>query len=499
METVRAHLPSVKAVNTQSALAASLLAQSHRELSAGHFDAATALAMEAVGQYVELTMISPRIFNEDTVKAFRHLSSCHSGSGDLLAAVNTVDAAIYACRSMANQDWPNGAAHRATFTSERAGLLRALGKLADAADAATEAVSLAREVVVARPGLFQAQLATFLSEQAKCLSALGRADDAIAAGGEALIIRRSMANEGTGGPEGTAVPMAMALVDLTSLLGKAGRAPEAARVSEEAVALFRAQMAKDPPFGAALSFALVNQAKVLEALAQVDDALGALAEAISLFEPRAEANPTFYRPHLARALDDQSRLLAQLGRPEEALGSITKSVIIRRQLVSASPETFTVELCRALFNQCCRLEDVGQLSEASVALDEGLGIARQHAGALPMAARDAAMHLIKRAEIAERLAQPEQALTAIDEAIGILRPLAHEQQVGAGFHLVIALNNKIGLLGRLGRREEARAVLEEANAVYTCLSPNGVPCSPELAKLSDALARQGESLTEGTF
>jgi tetratricopeptide (TPR) repeat protein len=498
METVRAHLPSVKAVNTQSAQAASLLAQSHGELSAGHFDAAIALATKAVGQYVELAMISPRIFNEDTVKAFRHLSSCQSESGDLLAAVNTVDSAIYSCRSMANQDWPNGAAHRASFTGKRAGLLRALGSLAEAADAATEAVDLAREVVVALPGLYQAQLATLLSEQAKCLSALGRADDAIAAGGEALIIRRSMANEGTGGPEGTAMPMAMALVDLTSLLTKAGRTPEAARVSEEAVVLFRAQVAKDHRFGAALSFALVNRGKVLEALEQVDDALGALAEAISLFEPLAEANQTFFRPHLARALDDQSRLLARLGRPEEALGSITKSVIFRRQLVSASPEAFTVELCRALFNQSCRLEDLGRLSEALVALDEGLDIARRHAPALPMAARDAALHLIKKAEIADRLAQPEEALTALDEAIGILRPLAHDQP-GAGFHLVVALNNKISLLSRLGRREEARTVLEEANVVCTWLSPPGEPCSPELVKLSDVLARQGESLTEGTL
>jgi tetratricopeptide (TPR) repeat protein len=84
------------------------------------------------------------------------------------------------------------------------------------------------------------------------------------------------------------------------------------------------------------------------------------------------------------------------------------------------------------------------------------------------------------------LGRREEALAAIDEAVGLRRALAASRPDAFTPTLANSVNNRSRRLAELGRREEALAVIDEAITLYRALA------AARPAAYGDGLARARE-------
>jgi tetratricopeptide (TPR) repeat protein len=140
-------------------------------------------------------------------------------------------------------------------------------------------------------------------------------------------------------------------------------------------------------------------------------------EAAMILDELVKANPALYLSQLAITLANLGRVCGRLGKKIEALACHRRSLKIRRQLVDERPDLFLPHLASALTD----------LAGSEVALDQN----------------DAALH-----SISEAVAVFKDLATRFPE-----RNILHQQRAQAYLEL-------IPLLERLGKTEQARALLE---------------------------------------
>ncbi len=124
-----------------------------------------------------------------------------------------------------------GTAQRAAWLVTSSSLLSALGRREEAPAAIEEAVTIRRELAVARPDAFRPDLAGSLNNQSAFLSDLGRREEALAAIEEAVTIRRELA---VARPDAFRPDLAASLNNLVDALEAVGQAAEANSVRTEA-------------------------------------------------------------------------------------------------------------------------------------------------------------------------------------------------------------------------------------------------------------------------
>ncbi len=143
-----------------------------------------------------------------------------------------------------------------------------------------------------------------------------------------------------------------------------------------------------------------------------------------------------------------------------------------------------------------RLDELGQREQALKAIEEAIGIYRPLADDLR---RKLASSLNSRSRGLGDLGQREQALAVIKEAVDICRPLAAEHPDALLPELADVLHTQSHRLAELGQREEALTVIEEAVRIYRPLaaarpSDLAISLSSQSMWLAE-LGRREEALT----
>ena len=137
-----------------------------------------------------------------------------------------------------------------------------------------------------------------------------------------------------------------------------------------------------------------------------------------------------------------------------------RSLLVRAR---GNPETAGESLAERLLRFSFRVSDVDDREEALSAIEEAVGIYRSLAGARPDAFEpDLAMSLNNLSGCHAALGRREEALSAIEEAVRIRRRLAEARPDAFEPDLAASLNNLSGRHAELGRREEALSAIEEA-------------------------------------
>jgi tetratricopeptide (TPR) repeat protein len=159
-----------------------------------------------------------------------------------------------------------------------------------------------------------------LNNHSAVLRRLGRVAEAAEAAGRSVDVRRRLAQDGI--PNSVAL-LANSLNTHAEQLGHLGEAERAVRLAEEARDLYVAL----PPPGAISKFVRANQETLGRVLAQAgrpDEALEAATQAVAIGR-RAAAEAPGELPELARCLGSLADRLAEIGRADEAEAARTEA------------------------------------------------------------------------------------------------------------------------------------------------------------------------------
>ena len=216
---------------------------------------------------------------------------------------------------------------------------------------------------------------------------------------------------------------------------------------------------------------LNNQSACLADLGRREEALAAIEEAVGIYRQLAQARPDAFLPDLAMSLNNQSDLP---GRPGAAGGGAGRDRGGRRHLPPArrGPPRRVPPRPRHVAEQPVASPGrPGRREEALAAVEEAVGIYRQLAQARPDAfLPDLAMSLNNQSICLGDLGRREEALAAIEEAVAIRRQLAQARPDAFLPDLATSLHNLANVLSMLNRDEEASAIREEANAAIGALA-----------------------------
>ena len=192
---------------------------------------------------------------------------------------------------------------------------------------------------------------------------------------------------------------------------------------------------------------------------------------------RATTEPRQLFP-VANALPPQSLMLGPF-----KVELTSRLVVLLRPLAERDPDAFLPILATALNNQSNGLAALGRREQALEAIEEAVGVYRELAQGRPDAfLRELAGALNNQSNGLAALGRREQALAAIKEALSIRRQLAQERPDAFLPDLAEALNNQSLRLAEVGRRKKALAANQEALSIHRQLAqtrPNAF--LPELA------------------
>ncbi|MEV6976621.1 tetratricopeptide repeat protein [Kitasatospora sp. NPDC093806] len=326
------------------------------------------------------------------------------------------------------------------------------------------------------------QLALVLGNMGMQLDRLGRTEDGLAAVGEAVELWARLAAGGAGdaAPAGAGAgeyvgESAGALQNLSVLLTRLGRLPEAIEAAERAVRSRRAQATAaatgpgdtpDDHHLALLIGALGHRCAVLSTAGRHRDALADSGEVVRVYGELAAAHPDTYTHHLAAAVANHSGLLRRWGRAEEAAAAAAEAVRLFRGLARVNPAEFEPRLAHALNLLGARLSHTAPAAASLAASEEAVALLTRLAEANPAAYEaslaDALHNLNGRLQRAGRF---EEAVTAGRAAERIHRRLAAANPGAHGSDLSATLSSLCDALIRLGRHPEALAATYDALAV----------------------------------
>jgi hypothetical protein len=267
----------------------------------------------------------------------------------------------------------------------------------------------------------------------------------------------------------------------------------AAVISEQAVIYLRqGAMSKPavPELGADLAAALNNYALRLHDLGQVEAALGAVEEAVTILRGLEKTAALDVLPDLARAMINRSACLTSLGRREEAVGTGSEAVSMLRGLAADHPEVFQEELGRALLNQADQLSGLARREAALGAAAEAVKIFGELASTRPEKFQpDFAAALSGESKHLYLVNRYDQSLVAANKAITRYRALASSSWDRHGAGLALALTRRANCLESLNRGDEALTSASESVSMYRRLAA----LQPEAFRPFLALALHNQS------
>lgn len=299
------------------------------------------------------------------------------------------------------------------------------GRFAEALPPAEELIAVLRDVANTTeeswpwPGL-----GTILSDKARILRGLGRGEDAIGCANEALRIWLTLAAH---------EPLylrhlAASLVILSQALNDGGRTDEAAEASRQAVRQIRGLLPADPArFIPDLAQCLNDLGMFESKIGNADAAVAAAEEAVNLYRELHTKDVSLYRPLLAGSLNNLGAALRKAGRFDASLAAMEESVGFYRQVLAFKPEAAQAYIGPALANRGLVFRDLGRRPEALASLHEAVVVGRSIAQRDPTRKADLAESLRALAELHDDAGHAKKALDAVDEAIRIWMELSETE------------------------------------------------------------------------
>jgi len=200
------------------------------------------------------------------------------------------------------------------------------------------------------------------------------------------------------------------------------------------------------------------------------DALSATQEAIAIHRRLARADPAAQEPMLANSLGNLGIDLWTLGRSGEALDAMTEAVTLYRRRAAAEPDAYEEDLAAELNNLAGSLVALERYADALAPATEAIAIFRQRATSDSRMLNELGSCLRNLAIIQNGLGQPEEALSAAQEAVENYRRLALIQPETYQVELADSLRSLGNRLSKLQQYDQALLAAEEGVMIFRRLA-----------------------------
>jgi len=254
-------------------------------------------------------------------------------------------------------------AERATWWNWHAVGLAEVGRRVEALAVSEEAVRLRRELADADRDAYLPDLAMSVNNHAVRLAEVGRRVEALAASEEAVTLYRDLAEANR---DAYLPDLATSVNNHANRLAQAGWRVEALAASEEAVRLRRELVeANRGTYLPDLAMSVNNHAVGLAEVGRRVEALAASEEAVTLSRELAEVNRDAYLPDLANSLWNVGWVCVKLGAASgQAVEATAEAVSLFEGLAAAEPAAFSDRLRAAAGTLAALYEAMGDAQAA---------------------------------------------------------------------------------------------------------------------------------------
>jgi hypothetical protein len=464
----------------------------------GRREEALALAQEATAICHRLIDVNPADYAPNLALSLNNLSTFLSNLGRHDEALVPAEKASALYRWLADANSAAYLPNLAASLENVGGRLSSLGRHDEALASAEEASALYRRLTDANPAAYLPGLALSLSNMGELLSRLGRREEALAPVEEAVAIRRRLAEIN---PSAYLPNLAMSLRNLGVRCWELGRREEALAPGEEASALYRRLADANPvAYLPDLAVSLNDLGNFVSELGRREEALALAEEASALYRRLADANPVAYLPNFALSLSNLGVRLWEVSRREEALAPAEEAVAIRRRLADANPAAHLPDFAESLNNVGVFLAGLGRRDEALAPTEEVVAIRRRLAEVNPAAHLPGlAGSLVNLGQFLSGLGRHDEALALAEEAVALYRPLAEVNPAAHLPNLAISLQGygNVCAEGNMRLSDALTAVQEGITVLVPLARQAPQRFGPDLASactiLADLLDRLGRS------
>ena len=354
-----------------------------------------------------------------------------------------------------------------------AALLLHSGQAELARAACEEAVAVQRHLAELSDVPWTPELALTLNEYSVMLARTGHRDEALAATEEAAVAYRALAEDSAGSGR---AELAMVNYNLGLRYSEAGRQTEALAAAHRAVDGYRELAAEAPDeYEADLAMALRDLSQRLRESGSHTEAVAAAEEAFLIRNRGPQAGKIQERAELATTAFGYAISLAAAGRLADALPVIRQTVALFQELDLETHGEWSAYLARAELNLAIIAAQQGYL-------DEGIVVGRAAISRYQAIENDQSASKAEEATALHNLAliladggALDEALSAIEEALGVLKLLALADPTEYEPRLIEELSLQSRILIGLGQPATALRALIVAAEIADRLRPELLP------------------------
>jgi DNA polymerase III delta prime subunit len=278
---------------------------------------------------------------------------------------------------------------------------------------------------------------------------------------------------------------AKSLQNLSVALYRDGKANEALKVAEEALAHHKKlKNIKLQEFRSSKANALTNYANRLGDQGRADESIAFAKQALEIYRELDRVHPQKFKPELAMVLNNYGSSLDDYGKSDEAVIIVKEALDIYRNLADNASEEFDADIAMTLNNYANYLDSEGRTRESIAAAQEALHIYEKLAKLKPERYRTGlAMSLNNYATYLSNDEKTDEALSITLIALGIYKELAEVKPERFMADLAMSLGNYGSCLEEQGKFKQALTIAEDSLRIYRNLARQDMkPVQSDLAQ-----------------